>query len=203
MIELMKDFFIALGGGTVVLIGILTIFKKLFVKYLESVMDGSFKKSFEKFKNELERSTRAFEILLEREMTFYEKTGPIFAELIPLEHDLIYYLRYNEGIEREQMCESFREHFKRYCELIKILRDETLIHQNYIPEVVFSAFTIVTKQMQSDINYWFEMAKFLFAGEYDKIDYNKGEEVVHTLLMHLAAAETKVKMRLKQLCGEV
>lgn len=202
MLEWIKDFIIALGGGTVVLIGTLTIFKGLFIKFFESVMDASFEKSFAKFKNKLERSTRAYEILLDREMRFYERIEPITAELVPLSHDLLFYLKHSEEREREKECEAFREHFERYCELIKDLKNENLIHQSYIPIEVFTAFSAVVKQMQDDANYWFDMAKLLFAGEYDKIDYDKGKTAVDMLLMHLAAAEIEVKKRLKLQCGE-
>ena len=135
-------------------------------------------------------------------MRFYEKLEPITAELVPLEHDLLYYLKRDEESEREKQCEAFREHFKRYCELVKDLKNENLIHQSYIPQEVFDAYTCVVKNMQDNIPLWFDMAKLLFAGEYDKIDYEKCKVAVDTFLMHLAFAETKVRTRLKQLSGE-
>lgn len=135
-------------------------------------------------------------------MRFYEKLEPITAELVPLEHDLLYYLKYDEDADRERQCEAFKEHFKRYCELIKDLKNTNLIHQSYIPQEVFDAFISVVKQMQDDIPLWFEMAKFLFVGEYDKIDYEKCETTKDTLLMQLAFSETMVRKRLKQLSRE-
>lgn len=202
MPEWLENLLTAIGGGTVVLVGVLTIFKGLLVKLFETGIESSFEKNLEKFKNHLERSTRAYEILLDREMRFYEKLEPITAELIPLEHDLLYYLKYEEDADREKQCEAFRKHFKRYCELIKDLKNENLIHQSYIPQEVFDAFTSVVKQMQDDMPLWFDMAKFLFAGEYDKIDYEKCKTTIDTLLMQLAFAETMVRKRLKQLSGE-
>ena len=82
------------------------------------------------------------------------------------------------------------------------LKNENLIHQSYIPQEIFNAFTSVVKQMQDDMSLWFDMAKFLFAGEYDKIDYEKCGTMIDTLLMQLAFAETIVRKRLKQLSGE-
>lgn len=202
MPEWLESLLVAIGGGTVVLVGVLTIFKGLLVKLFETGIEASFEKNLEKFKNHLDRSTRAYEILLDREMRFYEKLEPITAELVPLEHDLLYYLKYDEDADRERQCEAFREHFKRYCELIKDLKNENLIHQSYIPQEVFNAFTSVVKQMQDDMPLWFDMAKFLFAGEYDKIDYGKCETTIDTLLMQLAFTETMVRKRLKQLSGE-
>lgn len=202
MPEWLENLLTAIGGGTVVLVGVLTIFKGLFVKLFETGIESSFEKNIEKFKNYLDRSTRAYEILLDREMRFYENLEPITAELIPLEHDLLYYLKYEEDADREKQCEAFRKHFKRYCELIKDLKNENLIHQSYIPQEVFNAFTSVVKQMQDDMPLWFDMAKFLFAGEYDKIDYEKCKTTIDTLLMQLAFAETMVRKRLEQLSGE-
>ena len=163
MPEWLENLLAAVGGGTVALVGVLTIFKGLLVKLFETGIESSFEKNLEKFKNKLHRSTKAYEILLDREMRFYEKIEPITAELVPLEHDLLYHLRHDEDADREAQCEAFRGYFKRYCELIKELKNENLIHQSYIPQEVFNAFTSVVKQMQDDIPLWFEMAKLLFA----------------------------------------
>lgn len=192
----------AIGGSTVALIAILTIFKKLLMRLFESGVEASFEKSLAKFKNRLERSTTAYEMLLNRELKFYEKLEPMIAELIPLEHDLLYYLKYDENADRKQQCESFRGHFKRYCELIKELKNECLIHQSYIPYEVFHAYVSVVNQMQDDIPFWFDMLKLLFDCEYDKIDYKMCESTISRLLSHFAFAETTVRNRLNQLSGE-
>ena len=47
-------------------------------------------------------------------MRFYERIGPIFAELVPLAHDLLYYMARDEDVEREIECEAFRTNFGRY-----------------------------------------------------------------------------------------
>lgn len=202
MPEWLGNLLAAIGGGTVVLVGVLTVFKGLLIKLFETGIESSFEKNLEKFKNKLHRSTKAYEILLDREMRFYEKIEPITAELVPLEHDLLYYLQYDENADREQQCEAFREHFKRYCELTKELKNENLVHQSYIPQEIFNAFTSVVKQMQDDMPLWLENAKLLFACEYGQIDYKKCEATVDMFFVKLAFAETMVRQRLKQLSGE-
>lgn len=57
-----------------------------------------------------------------------------------------------------------------------MLKNEMLLHQAYIPKTVFEESTTFVVQMQDDFDYWFDMAKCLFAGEYGKIDYEKGEK---------------------------
>jgi hypothetical protein len=202
MSEWLQSLLAAVGGGTVVLVGIFTIFKGVLLKLFETGIESSFQTSFEKFKNNLERSTKAYEILLAREMRFYEKLEPITSELIPLEHDLLYYLKYDKRLDKKAQREDFRENFNRYCELTIELKNEILIHQSYIPQEVFSAYAAVVKQMQDDMPLWSDMAKLLFEDEYDKIDYQKCESAIDILLKLLALAETMVRKRLKTLSGE-
>lgn len=201
MPEWIRDLLVAVGGGSVVLVGILTIFKNLFLKLFETGIESSFEKSMVKYKNQLSRTTKAYEILLEREMRFYEHMEPIFAELIPLVQDLLYYMTRDEDVDRVSECEAFRTCFGRYTELIKDIKNETLIHQSYIPQTVFKASTAVVKQMQDDLNYWFEMAKLLFEGKYEKIDYDKGKCAVDELLLCITALEMAIKKRLEELSG--
>lgn len=202
MLEWIQGFLIALGSGTVVLIGILTVCKGLVVKWFEAGIEASFAKSQERWKHEMKRSTRAYELLLEREFRFYERIEPLIAELIPLAHDLLFCLKHDETVEPTEERADIRKLFKRYCELAQTLKNEALIHQNYIPPSIFQAFVHVVTQMQDDTQDWFDMAMLFFAGEYDKIDGAKGELMVNALLHTLADAETEVKNRLRQLCGE-
>lgn len=202
MPEWLENLIVSIGGGTVALVAVLTMFKELLIKLFETGIESTFEQNLEKFKNSLNRSTRAYEILLDREMRFYEKLEPIIAELVPLEHDLLYYLKYNEDADRVGQCEAFKENFNRYLDLIINLKNENLIHQSYIPQEIFSAFASVVEVMQDDTLLWKNMAKFLFSGKYEEIDYKKCETAVDTLLMQLAFAQTKVRTRLKQLSGE-
>ena len=67
-------------------------------------------------------------------------------------------------------------------------------------EYVLGKISRFVVQMQDDFDYWFDMAKCLFAGEYGKIDYEKGEKTVEMLLAKLAKVEVSIKNRLKELC---
>lgn len=45
------------------------------------------------------------------------------------------------------------------------------------------------------------MAKLLFEGDYENIDYDNGEKAVDRLLLRLSAAEKDIKKRLEELSG--
>lgn len=199
MPEWLKSLLAAVGGGTVVLVGILTIFKGLLVKLFETGIESSFEKNLEKYRNKLSRSTKAFEILLDREMRFYERMEPLYAELIPLQQDLIYYAKRDEEIEHAVECEEFRKHFLRYAELIKEIKNEILTHQSYIPQNIFIASTAVVKQMQSDLEFWYDVAKVQAKSEYDKINYNAGQGKIDVILGKIVDAQLAIKNRLEEL----
>mgnify|MGYP000904432597 CR=1 FL=1 len=204
MPDWIESILVAIGGGTVVLVGVLTIFKGLLIKLFETGIETSFEKNLVKFQNKLDRSTRAYEILLNREMRFYEKLELLIAELVPLEHDLLYYLEQQDNWEeRERVCDAFKSHFLRYLELMKILKNENLVHQSYTPKEVFEAFSTLVIKMQDNCDYWKEMCTYFFDGNYDRIDYDKGKKTVDELLLYLALAETSVQKRLKLLSGEI
>ncbi len=101
-------------------------------------------------------------------MRFYEKVDVLIAELVPVEQDLLFYLKKDSA---DNQWNEFRRNFLRYCELTKDLKNESLIHQLYIPEEIVKAFRELVKQMQEDVNFWGETGMLLYNGEYDKIDY--------------------------------
>lgn len=47
MQEVLKELIAAVGGGAVVLVGVLTIFKKLFLKLFETGIESTFEKELE------------------------------------------------------------------------------------------------------------------------------------------------------------
>ena len=193
----------AIGGSAVSLVVILTVFKGLFVKLFETGIETSFEKKFEKFRNNLYRATRAYEILLDREMRYYERLDIIIAELVPLEHDLLYYLKYDENVDLDKKWNEFREHFMRYCKLTIELKNETLIHGLYVPDEITYEFSNLVKQMQNDIQLWGRMGRFANDGEYDEIDYHECEKVKEMFFLRLAVGQIKVRKRLRKLSGEI
>ena len=61
-------------------------------------------------------------------------------------------------------------------------------------EIISCIFQILIDFCLIDFDYWFDMAKCLFAGEYGKIDYEKGEKTVEMLLVKLAKMEVSIKI---------
>jgi|GEM_PF-751940 hypothetical protein len=202
MYGLLENLLTAIGGGVVVLIGVLTIFKQLIIKLYETGIESSFEKKLVKFKSELERSTRAYEIILDREMRFYQGLEPIIAEIIPLEHDLKACLEYDKDADKQTQYETLKSKFKRHCELYIELKNLILVHHTYIPVEIYHAFTDVDVQMGDDISLWHDMVMSFYKKEYTKIAYKKTEDLVEELLKKIAIANSLVRDRLRNLIGD-
>lgn len=94
--------------------------------------------------------------------------------MVPIVHDLYQCLKKNEEIERNITCKELRGYSARNTELVKTLKNETLIHQSHFFHIIFKSSTAIVTQIQDDLTK-------LFAGEYNKIDIDKGEKTVDTV----------------------
>ncbi|MBC3516338.1 hypothetical protein [Neobittarella massiliensis] len=197
--EYIKDLIIAIGGGTTALIALLTIFKALFMKFFERVIDTAFEKNIEKYKNVLTRSTTAFEILLDKELDFYTNSDPLFAEVIVLVQDLVYYSSSDDKMDYEFQRKNYKQCFLRYCELIKEIKEKTLVHQVYLPRTIFMECSNIVSQMQEGLQHWKLVADVVFNLSTEKIDTIKSNELSDNILRQIALAETLIKARLTTL----
>lgn len=199
MPEWLKNLIISIGGGTVVLVGVLTIFKTLFIKLFETGIEKSFEKNLEKYRNKLSRTTKAYEILLDKEIAFYEKLDPLIAELVPLIQDLPHYLTESNYLERKEQKEKYKKTFLRYIEIAKEIKSIVLTYQAYITQDIFVKVSTIVADMQVELEFWMDEAELLFKENYDDIDYTAAKVKADRLLKCMSSAELEIKKRLKEL----
>ena len=198
MPEWIKDILVAIGGDSVVLIGILTIFKQLFIKSFETGIETVFQKNMEKYRDRLSRSTRAYEMILDKEMKFYEKTDSIFAELVPLAHDIKRCFDKEERLKSEKCSQYFWIHLKQYSGLYDKLKTEILIHQAYIPGKISLSYTALSKTMYDDVIYLLDLGKSVFENGND-IDERIIQERFDNFFNIVVIPSALVKERLQEL----
>jgi len=168
--EFLKNLILVFSGSVAALVGVFTIFKDLIIKYLEGSIESTFNKKLEKYRNSLYRSTKAYEIILNRELKYYEQLDIHLAELIPLVQDLVYYLKPNKYKNQIEQFEAYKKIFLRYTDLLLMLKNESLIFRAYTTEEIFL-----------------------------EIDFEKCEFQRDTLLILIASVQTRVFNRLKYL----
>lgn len=202
MPEWIKNLLVAIGGGSVVLIGILTIFKQLFLKLFETGIESSFEKHMEKYKNKLSRSTTAYEILLNKELGFYNALDPYFATLVPLVQDLVYDSDMTKEIELSFRQLHYKQNLLKYLEVIPKLKNDIVLYQSYVPTEVFTECSNLVQLLQKDLEYWSTIGKILFEQSSETINHNKAEEISNSILFQISLIESIIKKRLTELSSQ-
>jgi hypothetical protein len=170
----------------------------MFLKVFDKAIDTTFEKNIEKYRNKLNRTTTAYELLLTKEMDFYSKLDPHLAVLAPLVQDLVYYAKSDET-DKSTLCEEFREHLVNYLKRIPEMKNEIVLHQPYIPQDVFESASSLIGEMQAELSFWKETAKSLCGLNDTTIDVQKAEKISNAVLMRIAHLEFMIKKRLTEL----
>ena len=199
MADWVKEWLISVGGGVTVIIALLTVLKSIVSRIVEKSIDTSFEKSTIKLSNKLERTTKAYEILLKKEFDYYEKIDPYMAALVPLVQDLVYWASDLQKADSDNAREKYREHLSEYLKMIPEIKNDSVLFQPYIPADVFEAVAVLLKNMQSDLQYLAFVGEVLYEKTDGEIDTNKLNEISDKVLMSVALIETRVKNRLMEL----
>lgn len=199
MPEWVKELLIAIGGGATVTIALLTILKSIVSKIVDKAIDTSFEKSTIKFSNKLERTTKAYEILLKKEFDYYEKVDPYMAALVPLVQDLVYWALESREGHSDNAKEKYREHLLEYLKMIPEIKNDSVLFQPYVPEEIFDAVAVLLKNMQADLQFLKLAGEIIFGKAEGEIDTDKLKEISDNVLMSVALIETRVKNRLTDL----
>lgn len=199
MPEWLKVLLISIGGGSIVAVIFYIGLKTAVVKIVDKAIDTSFERSTLKLSNRLERTTKAYEILLKKEFDYYEKLDPYLARIIPLVQDLVYNVDEFQNNNNENARERYRELCLEYIDMIPEVKNYNLMFQAYIPENIFEAMTILVKNMQSDLQYLSFVKQVLYENSDGSVDIKKIEEIKDKILKSVALVESRIKNRLVEL----
>jgi len=195
MPEWIKEIIIAIGGGATVAVGLLAVFKSLFVKFVESTIDASFEKSTIKLTNKLERSTKAYEILLRKELDCFEQMDPHIAALVPIVQDFEFWATSSDKSAEE----NFKDGLLEYIRITKDIKSTVLLYQPYIPNAIFDAVSSLLKVMQENVQYYYDSVKILHGEKDGKIDVAKLKEIRESIISAIIVMEIEIKTRLTEL----
>lgn len=144
---------LVLGASVVVIMSIPLFVKRAVETYAEKVVGNVFEKRIEKYKAELSRATMAREVMLEREMAFYDIIDEQIAELVPLIQDV------RDDLTERPFTKEKRDRFVRIPELSIEMKDVSLRYEAYVPTDVWAAFNQLVVELQSQCDQWLDFAK--------------------------------------------
>ena len=195
--------FSTLGGAVGTVIILLTFGKQVVLKGLEVKLKQGADKNVQILSNKLDRKTRAFQLLLDNEMKFYESIGPYLADLIVDIQDFIFYLGLDETNPLSKFeYESVRDVFGRIVETNKQIKRSLLISQNYIPKIVFDVTTNLISDIQKGFTPMYNIIEQHVSDKEDVITNEEIKTLKDTILMDCALVNLKIKLRLEDLSKE-
>lgn len=199
MKEWVKEFLIAIGGGSVAILGVVVIIRFIAKTLIEKTVETAFEKSTIKLTNQLQRSTKAYELLLNKELECYGKFDPQLATLVPLVQDLAYYPTKGLSADPDNAKAKFKENVLRFIPIIKDLKNSTVLYQPYIPEAVFIAACELVRIAQKDMEYLRTTADIIFGNKDEELDVERLNAFETGVLKAIGLLEMRIKSRLKEL----
>lgn len=168
-------------------------------KIIDKTIETSFEKSTIKFTNKLERSTKAYEMLLNKEFEFYGKIDPYMATLVPLVQDLEFWLQKQEEEKTDNAKAKYKECLLKYLESVPDLKSNLILYQPYIPVEVFKSVASLISHMQDNMKMLGNYGEIIFETKEGKVDFDKLKVFVEEELKLIALIETVIKARLIEL----
>ena len=187
-------------GNAVVLIVLMPFFKGILKHFFETIIKSVYEKNLEQFKDNLYRSTRAYELLLDREMKFYDEVHEDMVELARLQYEL------RASLDRDSKLntsiDEFIQQYKKYTELFISIKNKVLVNRLYIPKEIIESFLEFIRQIEINHKFWFEIAEIILNNRYDSINKADCEKMINSFIFSLEKTQEKIFNHLKKISIE-
>jgi len=139
-IDMIKNLIINLGISATIVIVILSVLKKFIVKFVETVIENVItektSKNVEKYINDLKRKTIVYENLINKELSFYEKTeiyiSDILVEFENIEYDYVKYIKEENENNKKELNKKILEELMEVLDKIIIFKKDIVMYGNYM-----------------------------------------------------------------------
>lgn len=192
----------AIGGGIGIALIILKLCKSFIQKSLETAIETVSEKSIAKYSNILQRRTTAFELLLNKELDFYNGTSGILSELIVNIQDFTYYLGVSKKHSDTHDYSKAKETALEIVECIPKFKRDVLMAHTYIPDNIHDACSKLISDLQDNLPCMHSELKSALVDENAILDGEQIRKNEETILMDCAVINTRIKMRLEELSKE-
>lgn len=187
-------------GNAVVLIVLMPFFKGILKHFFETIIKSVYEKNLEQFKDNLYRSTRAYELLLDREMKFYDEIHEDMVELARLQYELRVSLDRDSKLNTS--IDEFIQQYKKYTELFISIKNKVLVNRLYIPKEIIESFLEFIRQIEINHKFWFEIVGIILNDRYDSINKADCEKMINSFIFSLEKTQEKIFNHLKKISIE-
>jgi len=200
--EFLKEVLVAVGGGLGIVLFFLAVLKGVIEKWVNTAIEKTAEKNLAKYANILERRTKAYEMLLEKEFAFFDKAFEFISALVINIQNFSYYM----GIDYEYPAEINLEKAKETS--ISILKStskfkrDSLLAESYLTEDIRAASAKIIVDLQKANPLMYNAMKKTIEDVLDEGTIKQILEIEELTLMNCAQLSTIIKMRLEKLSEE-
>lgn len=185
-----------LGASVIVIMSIPLFVKRAVETYAEKAVGSVFEKKIEKYKAELSRAAMAREVMLKREMAFYDMIDKQIAILVPLIQDV------RDDLTEWPFTEEKRNRFARIPELSIEMKDVSLRYEAYVPTDIWAAFNKLVVELQLQCGQWLDFAKKISSeNEIDAEGKDVAERMCDTVLSLVETVRVRQADYLRSISG--
>lgn len=200
--DFIKEVVAAIGSALSVIFILLAIFRGVINKWIETTIEKTAEKSLAKYSNILERRTKAYEMLLEKEFKFFESASNFVSELVVDIQDFSYYLGIDDEHPAQPNLEKAKEVALRILKRIPEFKRDSLLSEAYLSEDVRLASVKIIHDIQEAAPLMYDAMKMSVDDVLDADAIKKITEVEKVTLMNCALLSTRIKFRLVELSKE-
>lgn len=185
------------GVLAVLIVSIPLFVKRAVEAYADKAVGNIFEKQLEKYKAELSRATMAREVMLGREMAFYDKIDAQIAELVPLIQDA------RDDLTERPFTKEKRDRLVRIPGLVVEMKDVSLRYEAYVSTDIWIAFNELVVELQSQCGRWLDFAKKISSeNEVDAEGEGAAEQMCDRVLSLVKLVRMRQADYLKSISGE-
>lgn len=200
--DFIKEVLAAVGGALGIVLIILAFGKGLIQKWVETTIEKTAEKSLTKYANVLERRTKAYEMLLEKEFVFFESASEFISNLIIDIHSFSRCLRTFNDDANSMDFEKARETALRIMSNTQVFRRDMLLAQSFIPEEIFSVCGDVLSSLQKSIPLLYMALEISQEDTLEEDIMEQIKQLEDYILTDCATLNVKIKRRLEELSNE-
>lgn len=192
--EIIKAIIVYFGGGIGIAIGLVLLAKGLIVKWVETVIDSSAQKSITKLTDSLQRHTKAFEKLLDKEFSFYDESSKYTSKLVVDIQDICFWAKKGNNVDAVNCM-------IRILEEIPSFKNQSLLYQSYIPNSIFSATSNLLSNLQDKLDDIVSIMKNSPDNNGNEQELKNLETIQDKTLLDCAFLMASIKTRLETLAN--
>lgn len=202
LFDFLKELFFTTASSIGVILILLKMGKGALQKIIEKVIESTAEKSIAKYTNTLQRRTSAYELLLNKEFSYYDSISKSVSTIIISVQEFSLYLTLTDSFHDDFSQNKARELAISIAETLLILRRDCLMYQLYIPAHIKDTSYEIMDSLQSYIPISTKSYHALIDGSFSSEILSDVRQHENDVLSKCEKLNVLIKNRLEELSKE-